>query len=33
VRAALQRDYPNDAAVDFQDGDLRGAIVVTFNAE
>ena len=33
VRAALQRDYPNDAAVDFQDGDLRGAIVVTFDAE
>ena len=33
VRAALQRDYPNDAAVDFQDGDLRGAIVVTFQAE
>ena len=33
VRAALQRDYPNDAAVDFQDGDMRGAIVVTFDAE
>lgn len=33
VRAALQRDYPNDKAVDFQDGDLRGAIVVTFDAE
>ena len=33
VRAALQRDYPQDAAVDFQEGDLRGAIVVTFDAE
>jgi len=30
VRAALQRDYPQDEAVDFREGDLRGAIVVTF---
>jgi hypothetical protein len=33
VRAAIKRDYPQDAAVDFQEGDLRGAIVVTFDAE
>lgn len=33
VRAALQRDYPQDEAVGFQEGDLRGAIVVTFDAE
>ena len=33
VRTALQRDYPQDEAVDFQEGDLRGAIVVTFEAE
>jgi hypothetical protein len=33
VRAALQRDYPQDEAVDFQEGDLRGAIVVTFDGE
>jgi hypothetical protein len=33
VREALQRDYPEDEAVDFQQGDLRGAIVVTFDAE
>jgi hypothetical protein len=33
VRAALQRDYPQDEAVDFREGDLRGAIVVTFDAE
>lgn len=31
VRAALQRDYPGDQAVDFKEGDLRGAIVVTFD--
>jgi hypothetical protein len=29
----LQRDYPQDEAVDFQEGDLRGAIVVTFDGE
>jgi hypothetical protein len=33
VRAAIARDYPHDQAVDFQEGDLRGAIVVTFDAE
>jgi hypothetical protein len=33
VRAALQRDYPRDEAVDFREGDLRGAIVVTFGAD
>ena len=33
VRAAITRDYPQDEAVDFQEGDLRGAIVVTFDAE
>jgi hypothetical protein len=33
VRAAIARDYPQDQAVDFQEGDLRGAIVVTFDAE
>jgi hypothetical protein len=33
VRAALQRDYPQDEAVDFREGDLRGAIVVTFDAD
>ena len=33
VRAAITRDYPQDQAVDFQEGDLRGAIVVTFDAE
>jgi len=33
VRAALQRDYQQDEAVDFREGDLRGAIVVTFDAE
>jgi hypothetical protein len=33
VRAALLRDYPQDEAVDFQEGDLRGAIVATFAAD
>ena len=33
VRAAIARDYPQDQAIDFQEGDLRGAIVVTFKAE
>jgi hypothetical protein len=33
VRAAIARDYPQDQAVDFHEGDLRGAIVVTFDAE
>jgi hypothetical protein len=33
VRAALQRDYPQDEAVDFHEGNLRGAIVVTFGAD
>ncbi len=33
VRTALQRDYPQDEAVNFEEGDLRGAIVVTFDAE
>jgi len=33
VRAAIERDYPQDKAVDFEEGDLRGAIVVTFDAE
>ena len=33
VRAAIARDYPHDQAVDFQEGDLRGAVVVTFDAE
>lgn len=33
VRAAIGRDYPQDEAVDFQEGDLRGAIVVTFQAD
>ena len=33
VRAAIARDYPQDQAVGFQEGDLRGAIVVTFDAE
>jgi hypothetical protein len=33
VRAAISRDYPQDQAIDFQEGDLRGAIVVTFQAD
>ena len=33
VRAAIARDYPQDQAIDFQEGDLRGAIVVTFQAD
>ena len=33
VRAAIKRDYPQDEAIDFQEGDLRGAIVVTFSAD
>ncbi len=33
VRKALQRDYPQDQAVEFKEGDLRGAIVVTFRAD
>jgi Protein of unknown function (DUF3365). len=33
VRAAISRDYPQDQAIDFQEGDLRGAIVATFPAE
>lgn len=32
VRAALKSDYPGDEAVGFKEGDLRGAIVVTFEA-
>ena len=30
VRAAIGRDYPQDKATGFKEGDLRGAIVVTF---
>lgn len=30
VRAAIERDYPLDEATGFREGDLRGAIVVTF---
>jgi hypothetical protein len=30
VKAALRRDYPEDEATGFAEGDLRGAIVVTF---
>lgn len=30
VKAALRRDYPDDEATGFAEGDLRGAIVVTF---
>jgi len=30
VLAAIQKLYPDDQAIDFQDGDLRGAVVVTF---
>jgi hypothetical protein len=33
VRAAIERDYPQDEAVNFQEADLRGAIVVTFDAD
>jgi hypothetical protein len=33
VSAAINRDYPEDKAVNFKDADLRGAIVVTFDAE
>jgi hypothetical protein len=33
VRTAIERDYPQDEAVNFQETDLRGAIVVTFDAE
>ncbi len=33
VRAAINRDYPEDKAVNFKDADLRGTIVVTFDAE
>ena len=33
VRKALERDYPQDQAVEFKEGDLRGAIVVTFDGE
>lgn len=33
VQAALNRDYPQDQATNFQEGGLRGAIVVTFPAE
>jgi hypothetical protein len=32
VRAAITSDYPDDQAVGFEEGDLRGAIVVTFGA-
>ncbi len=30
VKAALRRDYPEDEATGFAEGDLRGVIVVTF---
>lgn len=30
VRTAIERDYPQDQATGFKEGDLRGAIVVTF---
>jgi hypothetical protein len=33
VRAAIERDYPIDEAINFHEADLRGAIVVTFDAE
>lgn len=33
VRSAIARDYPQDEAVDFKEGDLRGTIVVTFDAD
>lgn len=31
VKAALSKDYPEDEATGFAEGDLRGAIVVTFS--
>jgi hypothetical protein len=33
VRTAIERDYRQDEATGFREGDLRGAIVVTFDAE
>ena len=33
VRTAIRAAYPEDQATGFADGDLRGAIVVTFDAE
>lgn len=33
VRSAIRAAYPEDQATDFAEGDLRGAIVVTFDAE
>ena len=33
VRTAIERDYPQDKATGFREGDLRGAIVVTFDAQ
>lgn len=32
VLAALRKIYPDDQAVNFHEGDLRGAVVVTFQA-
>lgn len=32
VLAAIRKIYPEDQAVDFREGDLRGAVVVTFKA-
>lgn len=32
VLAAIRKIYPEDQAIDFRDGDLRGAVVVTFKA-
>jgi hypothetical protein len=29
VKAKLEQMYPNDKAVDYKPGDLRGAVVVT----
>lgn len=33
VKAALRKDYPEDEATGFAEGDLRGAIVVTFSGD
>jgi hypothetical protein len=33
VRTAIRAAYPEDQATDFAEGDLRGAIVVTFDAK
>jgi hypothetical protein len=33
VRSAIRAAYHEDQATDFAEGDLRGAIVVTFDAQ